>query len=172
MMAKPAYLSVEIVTDNPTSGKISITQLVYVAEQTGLSNTWSQPQYLCQHACVSTLHANWCYMYLQTFILTSLKNIFHVSDRVRVHIYVIISSSLKPYQNYGPDLSLACLLMFSVVVHDQRDRQFQNRPRVSYQVAHVVSVAMTRENIHYIWKIVKLQIHNHPCGGLQEYHIQ
>ena len=58
MMAKPAYLSVEIVTDNPTSGKISITQLVYVAEQTGLSNTWSQPQYLCQHACVSTLHAN------------------------------------------------------------------------------------------------------------------
>ena len=58
MMAKPAYLSVEIVTDNHTSGKISITQLVYVAEQTGLSYTWSQPQYLCQHACVSTLHAN------------------------------------------------------------------------------------------------------------------
>ena len=44
--------------DNPTSGKISIPQLVSVAEQTGLSNTWSQPQYLCQHACVSTLHAN------------------------------------------------------------------------------------------------------------------
>ena len=65
-------------------------------------------------------------MYLQTFILTSLKNIFHVSDRVRVHIYVIISSSLKPYQNFGPDLSLACLLMFSVVVHDQRDRQFHD----------------------------------------------
>ena len=58
MMAKPAYLSVEIVTDNPTSGKISIPQLVSVVEQTGLSNTWSQPQHLYQHACVSTLHAN------------------------------------------------------------------------------------------------------------------
>ena len=73
MIAKPAYLSVEIVTDDPTSGKISVLQLVSVAEQTGLSNTWSQPQYLCQHACVSTLHANCCYMYLQTFILTSFK---------------------------------------------------------------------------------------------------
>ena len=37
-----------------------------------------------------------------------------------------------------------------VAIHDQRDRQLQNRPRVFYQVAHVVSVAMTRENIHYI----------------------
>ena len=68
---------------------------------------------------------------------------------------VIISSSLKPYQIFGPDLSPDCLLMFSVVlppvvIHDQRDRQFQNRPRVFYQVAHVVSVAMTHENIHYI----------------------
>ena len=68
---------------------------------------------------------------------------------------VIISSSLKPYRNFGPDLSPDCLLLFSVVlppagIHDQRDRQFQNRPRVFYQVACVVSVAMTRENIHYI----------------------
>ena len=55
---KTSVLSVEIVTDNPTSGKISIPQLVSVAEQNGLSLTWSQPQYLCQHACVSTLHAN------------------------------------------------------------------------------------------------------------------
>ena len=89
-------------------------------------------------------------MYLQTFILTSFKNIFHVSDRVRVHVYVIISISLKPYQSFGPDLSPACLLMFSVVIHGQRDRQFQNRQRVFYQVARVVSVAMTRENIHDI----------------------
>ena len=58
IMSKPVYLSVEIVKDNPTSGKISIPQLVSVAEQNGLSLTWSQPQYLCQHACVSTLHAN------------------------------------------------------------------------------------------------------------------
>ena len=55
MMSKSVYLSVEILTDNPTSDKISIPQLVSVAEQTGLSLTWSQPQYLCQHACVSTL---------------------------------------------------------------------------------------------------------------------
>ena len=137
MMAKPAYLSDEIVTDNRTSGKISIPQLVSVAEQSGLSNTWSQLQFLCQHACVSTLHANWCNMYLQTFILTSFTNIFHVLGRVRDHVYVIISSSLKPYQNFGPDLSPACLLMFSVVIHDQRDQQFQNRPRVFYQVAPV-----------------------------------
>ena len=71
-----------------------------------------------------------------------------------VYTYIIISSSLKPYQNFGPDLSPDCLLMLSVVlptvvIHDQRDRQFQNRPRVFYQVARVVSVAMTRENIHY-----------------------
>ena len=57
MMSKPEYLSVEIVTDKPTSDKISIPQVVSVAEQTGLSLTWLQPQYLCQHACVSTLHA-------------------------------------------------------------------------------------------------------------------
>ena len=72
-----------------------------------------------------------------------------------LYTYVIISSSLKPYQSYGHDLSLDCLLMLlmvlpPVVIHDQRDRQFQNRSRVFYQVAHVMSVAMTRENIHYI----------------------
>ena len=33
--------------------------------------------------------------------LTSIKNIFHVSDWVRVHVYVIISSSLKPYKISG-----------------------------------------------------------------------
>ena len=58
MMSIQAYISVEIVTDNLTSGKISIPQLVSVAEQTGLYLTLTQPQYLCQHACVSTLHAN------------------------------------------------------------------------------------------------------------------
>ena len=86
-------------------------------------------------------------------MLTSFKNIFHVSDGSEfMYTYDIISSSLKPYQNFGPDRSPTCLLMFSVmlppvVIHDQRDRQFQNRPRVFYQVE---SVAMTRENIHYI----------------------
>ena len=82
------------------------------------------------------------------FYITSYKNIFHVP--VRVHVF-------KPYQNFGPDLSPDCLLRFSVVlppvvIHDQRDHQFRNRPRVFYQVVRVVSqsVAMTRENIHYI----------------------
>ena len=93
---------------------------------------------------------NTLYMVRVLLRVNFFKNIFHVSDRVRVHVCVIISNSLKPYQNFGPDLSPACLLMFSVVVHDQRDRQFQNRPRVFYQVARVVSVAMTRENNHYI----------------------
>ena len=154
MISKPAYLSVEIVADNPTSCKNSIPQLVSVAEQTGLSLTWSQPQYLFQHACVSTLHASWCY--LQTFILNLLKISFMSrTGSELVHVYVILSSSLKPFQNFGPDLSPNCLPMLSVVlppvvIHDQRDRQFQNRPRVYYQFARVVSVAMTRENIHYI----------------------
>ena len=57
------------------------------------------------------------------FITTSFKNIFHVLERVQVHVYVIISSILKPYQIFGPDLSPDFLLMFSVVIHDQRDRQ-------------------------------------------------
>ena len=44
-----SYLSVEIVTDKPTSGKIYIPQdeVVSVAKQTGLPLTWSQTQYLC-----------------------------------------------------------------------------------------------------------------------------
>ena len=58
MMSEPAFLSVEIVTDKPTSGKISIPHVVSVAEQTGLPLTWSRTQYLCQFACVSTLHAD------------------------------------------------------------------------------------------------------------------
>ena len=60
MMSKPAHLSVEILTDKPTSCNISITgKVVSVAEQTGLSHTWSETQYVCQHACGSTLHAEW-----------------------------------------------------------------------------------------------------------------
>ena len=47
--------------------------------------------------------------YLQTFMLTSFKNIFLVSDRV-LYTYVIISSSLKLYQNFGPDLSQAKII--------------------------------------------------------------
>ena len=42
MVLKPAYLSVEILTYKPTSGKISIAQVVSVAEQTELSLTWSK----------------------------------------------------------------------------------------------------------------------------------
>ena len=60
---------------------------------------------------------------------------------------------LKPYQNFGPDLSPACLLMFSVVLPPVVIEQpyiKENRPPVLYQVACVVSVAMTRENTYDI----------------------
>ena len=67
MMSKPAYLSVEIATDKPTSGKISTPQLDSVAVQTGLSLTWSQTQYLSQHACVSTVHAE---RYFAVFVIS------------------------------------------------------------------------------------------------------
>ena len=43
-------LSVEIVTDNLPQASFFITQVVSVAEQTGLSLAWLQTQYLCQHA--------------------------------------------------------------------------------------------------------------------------
>ena len=102
------------------------------------------------------------------FILTSFKNIFHVSDRVRVHVYK--RHNFKQFETLSKFRAWSESRLFSnvfcavtlppVVIHDQRDRQFQNRPLVFYQVACVVSVAMTRENIHYIWKIVKLQIHD------------
>ena len=49
-----------------------------------------------------------------------------------MYTYIIMSSSLKPYQNFGPGLSPDCLLMFSVVlppvvIHDQRDLQTMTR---------------------------------------------
>ena len=62
MMSKPVYLSVKIVTDKPTSGKISIPQVVSVAEQTGLSITWSQTQYFR----INVIFRGACY--LETFI--------------------------------------------------------------------------------------------------------
>ena len=102
MMSKPVYLSVEIVTDNPTSGKISIPQLVSVAEQNGLSHTWSHPSIyvnmLVYQLCMLTDVTCICRLLI---ILTSIKNIFYVSDQVRVHVYVIISSSLKPNKISG-----------------------------------------------------------------------
>ena len=161
MVSKPAYLSVEIVTDNPTSGKISIPQLVFGVEQTGLYLTWSQPQYLCQSACVSTLHANWCY--LQTFILTSFKNIFHVSDLVRLHVYVIVSSSLKPYQNFGLvcGLWLWYFLIILTYYFWSKFRLFANvfsgdswskRPTSSNQTMGILSGRARRVSGHDAWK--------------------
>ena len=63
-------------------------------------------------------------------------------------MYVKISSSLKPYQNFGPDLSPDCLLMFSVVlppevIHDQRDRQ-----SISKQTAGILSGRARRVSGH------------------------
>ena len=80
MMAKPAYLSVYL-TDNPTSGKISKPQLVSVAEQTGLSNTWSQHPIIYVNMLVYQL----CMLTDVTCICRLLYNIFHVSDRVQVN---------------------------------------------------------------------------------------
>ena len=114
----------------------SILQLVSVAEQAGLTLTWSQTQCLCQHACVSTLHAEWYFAVL-------------LSADFYINFFYRISSSLKPYQNVWPDLSPDCLLAkFSVglppVVIEQPYIK-ENRPRVFLQVACVMSVAMTRE---------------------------
>ena len=50
--------------------------------------------------------------------------------------------------------------MFSVVLPPVVIHDFTDYFKTD-QVARVESVAMTRENIHYIWKIVKLQIHVH-----------
>ena len=44
---KTSVFVFEIVTDNPTAGKISIPQLVTVAEQTGLSRPVFMPTCLC-----------------------------------------------------------------------------------------------------------------------------
>ena len=56
MMSKPAYLSVEIVTDKPTSGMISVTQVVYVAEQTGLFlNLVENPVFMSTCLCIKCL---------------------------------------------------------------------------------------------------------------------
>ena len=100
MMSKPVYLSVEIVTDNPTSGKISIPQLVSVAEQNGFPLPGRNPSIyvnmLVYQLCMPTDVI--CRLLI---ILTSIRNIFHVSDWVQVHVYVIISSSLKPYKISG-----------------------------------------------------------------------
>ena len=102
-------------------------------------------------------------MYLQTFILTSFKNIFHVSDRVRVHVCVIISSSLKPYQNFGPDLSPACLLMLSVVIMIKEtdtfktDHGYSIRSRASCQWSWRVKIYISDEklsNSKYITALV------------------
>ena len=71
------------------------------------------------------------------FYINFFKDIFHVSDWVRVHVYVIISSSLKPYQNFRPDLSPACLLMFSVVV-----------PTISKQTTGILSGHARRVSGH------------------------
>ena len=170
-MSKPVYLSVEIVTDNPTSGKISIPQLVSVAEQNGLSLTWSQPQYLCQHACVSTLHANWCY--LQTLIiLTSIKNIFHVSDRVRVHVYVIISSSLKPYKISG-------LIWVQTVQWCYHQWWFMIKETDNFKTDHGYSIRSRascqwpwREKIYITYEKLSNSKYITPFSSLQEYRFQ
>ena len=137
---KTANLSVEFITDKPISGKISLLQQVSVAEQAGLTLIWSQTQYLCQHACISTLHD-----ISRCLLSITFKDIFQV--------YVRISGIMKTYQNFGPDLSPDCLLKFSVVLPSaviEQPNIKENRPGVFHQVACVASEAITRENAHDI----------------------
>ena len=82
--------------------------------------------------------------YLHIFISISFKNIF-LSE------FQAVSNFIK---NSGrPDLSPNCLLMFSVVLPPVVIEQSYIREKktpVFYQVAFVVSVAMTREKTHAI----------------------
>ena len=102
MMSKPAYLSVEILTDKPTSGKVSIPQLVSVAEH--LPGRKPSILFYVIMFGVSTLH------FAVFVICTLLLKIYIMSRTGSEFMYtnVIISSSLKPYQNFGPDLSPDC----------------------------------------------------------------
>ena len=163
MMSKPAYLSVEIVTDKPTSGKISIPQVVSVAEQTGLSLTWSQnPVFMS--TCLSINSACWV-IFSGDFYIELLWKLYFIS---RTGSEFMDLSSLKPYQNFWPDLSPDCLLMnhqwwFMIKETDNFKTDH------GYSIARVVSVAMTRENIHYISPNTWQLSISFPFSSLQEY---
>ena len=116
--------------------------------------------------------------YLQSFILTSFKNIFLVSDRVRVHVYIRHNfkqfETLSNFRAWSESRLFANVISGVTTSGDSWSKRptISKQPLVFYQVARVVSVAMTRENIHYIWKIGKLLSISFPFSSLQEYHFQ
>ena len=54
IMSNQAYISVEIVTDNPTSGKISIPQLVSVAEYWIVPYLVATPVFMSTCLCINS----------------------------------------------------------------------------------------------------------------------
>ena len=105
-------MSVDIVTDKPTSGKISITQVVSVAEVTGLSLTVFMSTCLYINSACCVIFRGVCY--LQTFILTSFANIFLVSDRVRAQVY--IRHNFKQFETLSKFRALSESRLFANVI--------------------------------------------------------
>ena len=67
---------------------------------------------------------------------------FYINFFMSRTVYVIISSSLKPYQNFGPDLSPDSLLMFSV------SDSCSKRPTISKQTTGILSGRARRVSGH------------------------
>ena len=124
IMSKPAYLSVEIVTDKPTSGKMSIPQEVSVAEQAGLSLTWSQTQYLCQQSCM----------------LSDISRVFVMSQTGYIRHNFKQIETLSKFRTLSESRLFANVFSGVTTSGDSWSKRptIQNRPRVYYQVACVV----------------------------------
>ena len=179
-MSKPAYLSVEIVTDKPTSGKISIPE----GSLCSWAN-WTAPYLVANpvfiSVCLCINSACWSSdISRQTFMLTSqLLKIYFMSRTGSefMYTYGIISSNLKPYQNFGPDLSPACLLITT------SGDSWSKRPTISKQTTVILSGCARRVGGHDAWKYT-LHMKNcqtpntcpisvsFPFSGLQEHHFQ
>ena len=86
-------------------------------------------------------------------MVTSFKNIFYVSDQVRVHVY--IQHNFKQFETLSKFRAWTVSNPFANVFSGVTTNgdSWSKRPTISKQttVIRVKSVAMTRENIHYIW---------------------
>ena len=94
--------------------------------------------------------------WLHVSVLTSIKNIFHVSDRVRVHVCVIISSSLKPYKVSGliwVQTVQLCYHQWWFMIKEtdnfKTDHRYSIRSRASCQWPWHVKIYITYEKL---WK--------------------
>ena len=139
---------------------------------------------LTQHACVS---ACWVIFrgvcYLQTFILTSLKDIFHVSDRVRVHEYK--RHNFKQFEALSKFRAWSESRLFANVISGVTNSgdSWSKRPTISKQTMGILSGRARRVGGQYTWKYT-LHMKNcqtpntwplsisFPFRGLQEYHFQ